>query len=205
MAVLEYYESGWKLLKNNFWFLVAIVLLAAIIDTITQSFNGAVSAVLAIFVAAPVRIGAAWVMLKQASKKKSDFEDLFVVFKKNYLNAVIASLLATIFILIGLVFLIVPGIIVAVRLAFVHFLVVDKQLKAWDAITTSWNLTRGHSWSIFGMGLLAIPICLVGVLLLVVGVIPAFAWVGLAFADLYNKVAGKAKPAEKVTKKTAKK
>ena len=76
---------------------------------------------------------------------------MFAVFNRNYLSSVGAVILTGLFILLGFVLLIVPGIILAIRLSFVSYLVIDRKLSAWEAITTSWEMTKGHGWRIFGI------------------------------------------------------
>jgi membrane-anchored glycerophosphoryl diester phosphodiesterase (GDPDase) len=89
---------------------------------------------------------------------------------------------------IGFILLIVPGIVLAVRLAFVPFLVVDEGRGPVEALTESWNRTNGYSWTILGAAALAVVIILVGLVLLVVGSIPATMLAYLAFASLYAGV-----------------
>jgi hypothetical protein len=64
----------------------------------------------------------------------------------------------------------------------------DKGLDPVAAIKTSWDMTNGHAINIFLIGLLAIPIVLIGIILLLVGVIPASMWVEGAFASMYHSV-----------------
>jgi hypothetical protein len=64
----------------------------------------------------------------------------------------------------------------------------DQKLSPVEAVKKSWKITRGHAWTIFGMGLLAIPIIIGGVLLLLVGVIFAAMWILTAFAGLFYAV-----------------
>jgi uncharacterized membrane protein len=79
-------------------------------------------------------------------------------------------------------------VIFSYKLVFTPFLVVDRKMKATDAIKTSWYMTSGHFWKIFFISLLAIPIIFIGLLCLVVGIIPAMIWVYLAVASLYHAV-----------------
>jgi uncharacterized membrane protein len=76
----------------------------------------------------------------------------------------------------------------ACRLAFVPYLVMDKKLDPIKAVEESWRLTRGYGWRIFGMALLAIPIAILGLVMLVVGIIPAIIWITAAFAGMYHAV-----------------
>ena len=113
--------------------------------------------------------------------------DIFAVFQ-NYWSAVLANLLVIVIVVLGFIFLIVPGIIFACKLAFVSYLVVDRKMEAVEAVKESWRMTTGHAWTIFFMGLLAIPIALIGLVCLIVGIIPAIWWIGLAMASLYHAV-----------------
>jgi uncharacterized membrane protein len=107
---------------------------------------------------------------------------------RNYWNAVLASLLVGAIIFIGFILLIIPGIIFACKLAFTPYLVVERNMDVIEAIKASWNMTRGHAWKVFFIGLLAIPIAIVGLCLLLIGIIPAIMWITLAFASLYHAV-----------------
>ncbi len=91
-------------------------------------------------------------------------------------------------IMIGIMVLIIPGIVFACKLAFVPYLVVDKQMDAVSAVKESWRMTRGHAFSIFLIGFLAIFISLAGLIAFVVGIIIAIIWVRLATAALYHAV-----------------
>jgi len=105
-----------------------------------------------------------------------------------YLNIILANLLMSALIAIGFLALIVPGIIVACRLAFVPYLVIDKNLDAIAAIEESWRMTKGYGWTIFGMGVVSFFVVIAGLLCLIVGIIPAVIWISSAFATIYQTV-----------------
>ena len=158
------------------WFLVPLVLFG-----ITYG----------IFVAGPIEYGAKWVFLKAVRGERIEVRDIFVVFQKNYWNVVIANIVVSIIVGLGIVMLIVPGIIFACRLAFVPYLVVDREMDVMDALRVSWDMTRGYGWQIFLMGLLAIPIVILGLLCFFVGVFVSVMWISTAFAVMYHAVASK--------------
>jgi uncharacterized membrane protein len=136
---------------------------------------------------APINFGAAWVFLKAMRNGEFDVKDTFSTFD-NYLNVVLANLLVSAIIGIGLALLVVPGVILACRLAFVRYLVMDKKLEPVQAVEESWRMTRGHANSIFFMGLVALAIIIAGLICFGVGVIPAYMWVRCAFASMYFAV-----------------
>lgn len=103
-----------------------------------------------------------------------------------YLNIILAHLLVAALIGIAMVAFIIPGIIVACRLAFVPYLVIDKELDPIVAVETSWKLTKGHGWDVFVLGFLSGLIFIGGILCLFVGIFPAIIWVKASFASMYQ-------------------
>jgi hypothetical protein len=142
-----------------------------------------------ILVVPAFKYGADLVFLRGTRGEKVEMKTLIEGFSK-YLNVILASLLAFALIAIGFIFFIIPGIIVACRLAFVPYLVMDEDMDPIEAVEGSWRLTRGHAWQVFGLYFLAIPIFFIGLLLMVVGVIPALMWISSAFSAMYLSVSG---------------
>jgi uncharacterized membrane protein len=157
-------------------------------------------AMLYTFLVAPVfKYGGDIIFVKAVRKIKPDFEYLIKGFMENYLHIVLANLLVFALVIMGLFALIVPGIIIACRLAFVSYIVMDKKLDPIEAVELSWKLTRGHGWQIFFMSFVSVFILIFGLILMIVGIFPAIMWISSAFASLYESVLReKEKPAEEV-------
>jgi uncharacterized membrane protein len=193
---IESYGAAWRELQRCFLELLLVgvvwLLLSAPSGWLQESVLGLAYHVL---VLGPVTFGGMYAFLRTARGGTPEVSDLFVPFQRNYAQAVLASLLVGVLITIGTVLLIVPGIIAAVRLAWVPYLVVDEGLEAVPAIRESWERSRGWGWTIFAIFLIAIPLVLVGLLLLVVGVIPAMMLAQLAAATLYAQVTARERPA----------
>jgi hypothetical protein len=141
-----------------------------------------------ILVVGPIGYGTQWVFLKAVRGERIEIRDMFSVFQRNYWNAVIANIVVAVIVGLGIVMLIVPGIIFACRLAFVPYLVMDKQMDVMEALRVSWDITRGYGWQIFFMGFLAIFIVIGGLILLFVGVFVSIMWIAAAFASIYHAV-----------------
>jgi len=191
------YGRGWSLIFSTFGVLLAVTLIFAVIrapSDATSHHEGGLRGlgILAIpydvFVVGPIGMSLNWVFLRAARKEKIQVADMFSVFERNYWNAVGAGILKFIIIAVGFVLLIVPGIFLACRLAFVDYLIIDRKMDTMEALRTSWAMTRGHGWTIFGMGFLAIFIVIAGLLALLVGVFIAVMWFTAAFAILYHSV-----------------
>lgn len=185
----EAYAQAWGVLKRCFLELLLLAVVWALLSApsgwLRESLLGTAYHVL---VLGPVGFGGMYAFLRAVRGGTPDVSDLFVAFRGDYVQAVLASLLMGALITIGFVLLVIPGFVAMVRLAWVPYLVTDEHLDAVSAVRGSWERTRGHGWTIFGIFMLAIPLLLVGVLLLVVGVIPALMWAQLASAVLYAAV-----------------
>ena len=139
----------------------------------------------------PLQYGMAYASLKAARGETVAVADMFA-FIPHYPNAVLAHLLVGFLTGVGVMFCIVPGILVACKLAFVPFLVIDRGMGAIAAIKESWRLTEGHLLNIFLIGVLALPIAIGGLLLCGFGVIVSSMWIRVAFASYYHAVSGSA-------------
>lgn len=155
-------------------------------------------ALLYTFLAKPVVVyGGKMIFVQAVRRIKPDFELLISGFWTNYLHIILANLLVFALIVLGLFALIIPGIIIACRLAFTAYIVMDKRLDPIEAVELSWKLTRGHGWTIFFMGFVSFFIFIIGLLLMIIGVFPAMIWISSSFASLYQSVLlEKEKPVE---------
>ncbi|MCF8224689.1 MAG: glycerophosphoryl diester phosphodiesterase membrane domain-containing protein [Bacteroidales bacterium] len=144
-----------------------------------------------IFVAGPIGYSTKWVFLKAVRGESYEIQDMFAVFNRNYWNAVAANVVVGVIVGIGILMLIFPGIIFACRLAFVPYLVIDREMELTEAMNKSWQMTRGYGWQIFLMGILAFFIVILGLIVLFFGVIISVMWINTAFATIYQAVVEK--------------
>ena len=200
-TVSSSYSLGWEVMKKHFLelLLVIIIMIAisipvGIADIDSETVNageillGLFALAFSFFIVTPVSYGMQWVFLKMVRGDKYDVSDLFEGFKSNYINIILANLLTGAIIGAGIIFFIIPGIIFACKFAFVPYLVMDKKLEVIEAVKTSWNMTKGHTLTIFLMALLVIPIFILGLLMIIIGILPAVIWIEAAFASLYHSV-----------------
>ncbi|HMB63456.1 MAG TPA: hypothetical protein VKN36_10310 [Eudoraea sp.] len=195
------YGYAWQQLWKYFLSFFIIGLLVAIFEgpasiardsemneTAVSIFVRIVAAAYMLLVFPVINYGGDLLYLRGIRDEKMEIGLLFDGFRRNYLNIVLSSLLTFAIIGLGFLFLIVPGIIFACRLAFVSFLVMDKNMEPIAAIEKSWEMTRGYGWKIFGMALLAIPVFFAGLLCFIVGVIIAVMWIAASFAAMYHAI-----------------
>lgn len=135
-----------------------------------------------------IKYGEQYLFLKAMRDEEADLKTLFDGFKTQYLNIVLANLIVFALVMLGIVMLIIPGIIIGCRLAFVSYLVMDKNMEAMKAVEKSWQMTRGHGWTIFGIGFLSIFVFIAGVIVFIVGAIISIMWIHATFATMYQSV-----------------
>jgi hypothetical protein len=93
---------------------------------------------------------------------------------------------------VGIAAIVVPTIYVSIRLAFSYQCCLDPAnggLGVIESLSTSWSMTAGRCWMLFGLFLLLILILIGTVFLLVVGVILLGAPLGLAvYGAAYSQI-----------------
>lgn len=195
------YDISWKVMKRYFVELLVIILIYSFLSgpistiKIENDHFGWYMAPLVLFgmlyglfVAGPINYGTSWAFLKAIRGERIEIGDIFKPFQRNYMNVVVANLVVMIIVGLGVFMLIVPGIIFACRLAFVPYLVMDRNMDAMEALRVSWDMTRGYGWQIFTIGLLAFFVALAGLLALVVGIFISMIVIQGAFAAMYHAV-----------------
>ncbi len=173
-------SSGWHMPDQDMGWVLALGMMGMILGLLALAWS--------LLIVPVFRYGGKMMFLQAVREIRPDFNILVSGFRQNYLGIVLANLLTGALIMLGFIMLVIPGIIVSCRLAFVGFLVMDKKLDPITAVEESWRMTRGYGWTILGMALLSFFIFIAGLCLLVVGVFPAGVWVGSSFATLYNDV-----------------
>lgn len=191
-------EGGRKLLFANLGSLLAVTFLSFVILAPTNIINqldniplwlSLTSGFYSLLVSGPIVVSATWVYLKAARRNAFSVGDMFAVFQRNYWVAVGGSFLVGLAVLIGFIFLIVPGVYLSVRLSFVSYLIIDRKMSLAESFKASWEMTQGYFWTLFGLGVISFLAILIGLLLLLVGVFFAGAWVSSAYAVLYQSIA----------------
>lgn len=193
-------KFGWQKMKQYFLPLLLVVLVIAVANIPADRIKEVTKDVTAGKTILQIIGAAYWLLLlpifeysadllfiHAIRNQKLDFKNLLAGFH-NYLNVVLAHLLNAALVGIALVALIIPGIIVACRLAFVSYLVMDKGLDPIAAVETSWKMTKGHGLKIFGLAMTSIFIFFLGLLCFIVGTLPALIWIKASFASLYEAV-----------------
>lgn len=200
LDISEAFRAGWRGFVAN---VVPLVVVGLLVWVVTGSINvwaerttGFVQfllSVVAFFVGQVVAI--MWISLALAVVEGQPIAaENLLPNGATLVSYIIASLLFSLMLAIGLVLLIIPGIIVAVTFGLFGWALVDKGLDPIEALRHSSRITSGHRGQLFVFLLLALLINVVGVLLLVIGVLVTSAVTLIAAGHVYRQLDGSLRP-----------
>jgi uncharacterized membrane protein len=149
----------------------------------------ALSAVGSFVVTGPILAGFFLVVRRRILEHRTDLNDLFAGFSR-FVDAFLAHVVTSVFLLVGLAFCIVPFFIVAAFYLFTYLFMVDRQLAFWDAMEASRKLVMQNLVGYTSFCLLLILFNFFGLLLVGVGLLVTIPVSVAAVCVAYNETAG---------------
>ena len=184
----KYLKEGWELFKQYPGGFVGFTLLFVFIQAILNYLpwlGGAIG----LAIDGPLGVGFYVVSAKLLQRRTPEFRDFFAGFNF-FLPLVLVSVISGLLIVLGLVFLILPGIFLMVCYLFPSFIVLDRRLDFWPAMELS-RLTVQKQWfGFFVFLLLLILVNLGGALVVGLGLLVSFPVSACAVAAAYNDIFG---------------
>lgn len=202
-------DAGLRILKANFWPCILIVVILGILDSFGQgsSFRqgigegqwwrmaipiggGFLAFVIGVFIKPVFDYSTKLIFVRANRGDYVDVKDIVRGFdsKNLYIDIILTNIMISVSVIVGFIFLILPGIYIASRTVLAPFLVMDKGLAPQQAYKASWELMRDFWPQVILLGIVSFFMCIVGLLLLIVGIFPAIAWIKGMFASFYQQV-----------------
>lgn len=202
-TVGESFSAAWKACWSNFPQWLGFGLLSMLVSILSMF------TVIGYFVVVPVLLWGNVTYLLNLLDGKSEINNLFVGFKQygKVLGRMLLFILAFILLsvitqsvsIIGTVMqepsLMTVGSIInliasifLLRFYFAIFFMIEKDMPALEALSTSWQCTKGKTLKVILLGLAGIPIMLGGALALGIGVFPAMLIIYLMWASAYRQM-----------------
>lgn len=201
----EAIRFGWNTMKSNFWFfsglLIVVGLIAIVPSYISESIKekaivlSIIIDILAWALSLVIGMGLIRIALKLCDNEKKEFADLFSCLPL-FFKYLFGSILYGLIVLGGLILLIVPGIVWAIKFQFFSYFIVDKGFGPIESLKKSSAITNGAKWDLFFFGLLLIFINLLGALCLFIGLFAAIPTTMVANAFVYRKLLAQAEIAQ---------
>ena len=168
---------------NNIWFIAVLTMLVAniIISVVSLSTVG-------IIVLGHFSVGLAMWSLDVAQGNEPRLERIFDGFK-SFVNPLVAYILMSVLIGAGIVFLIIPGIIIALGLSQTFFIIAeDPETDGIKALQQSWNIMKGYKTAYLMLCLRYFLLSILCVLTLGFGFLFLAPYVQVTNANFYLKI-----------------
>jgi len=196
-VISEALQFGWDTTKSNIGFFIGLLIVAGLIQYIPDIVAEIIEADapdmsliirIASFVLSMIIVmGVIKICLRFCDGAKGEFSDLFSCYPL-FFKYLVGSILYGLIVVVGLILLIIPGIVWAIKFYFFDYLIVDKGLGPVDALEKSSEITRGVKWDLFAFGILLVIINMLGFLCLVVGLFVTIPVTMVAIAFAYRKL-----------------
>ncbi|MBI5767559.1 MAG: DUF4339 domain-containing protein [Verrucomicrobia bacterium] len=205
LDVLGCIERGWELYKANFGGLFLVTLLMMILEVVVSKLFGYVPGprweitpkislgmdTWASLLISPPIYGALNVYyLGKLRGRPVDIGDVLRTLVELLGPLLLVGLVANVLTGVGCMFLILPGLYLAVAYSFAKVLVADHRMPFWTALEVSRRVVTAQWWRVLGLWLLATLVALLGLIGLLVGIlftIPIlYASIICAYEDLFN-------------------
>ena len=196
-SIGEAFRYSWDTFKENLTFFIVVMLIVLpinvaffVVDRFITYEKGFIYLIVStgeflvtvFIIMALIQIG-----LHFTAGEKADFGDLYRAYNR-YWRFLVGYILYVLIVIGGLILLIVPGIIWAVKYQFFGYFIIDQGMKPKQALTRSGQMTMGVKGDLFVFDLAIIGISILGYLALVIGQIVATPIILLAVAYLYRKL-----------------
>ncbi len=191
----EAFRYGWNMMKNNFGFFIILLLIVGtfyivpnIVSTLLEQSDPGLSGIInlvAMIINLFMGMGMIKVALKMSNDEKGEIDDLFSAWPL-FLNYLGGSILYGLIIFGGILLLIIPGFIWAIKFQFYGYFIVDKGMGPIEALKHSAAITAGVKGDLLLFGLLVGCINFLGVLCLFVGLFATIPTTMLALVFVYR-------------------
>lgn len=102
------------------------------------------------------------------------------------------NILTGLIVVVLFVLCLVPVIILSIKLQFATYLIVDKSLGVSEALSKSWNMTKGIKLNLFLFAILLLLVNLLGILVVLAGLLVTIPLSMVALAYVYRKILSQA-------------
>ncbi len=105
-----------------------------------------------------------------------------------FIRFMLSNFLYGLIFIVGLLLFIFPGVYLGIRLQFVFYLLLDKEMSIKEAFSTSWKMTEEKTWDLFCFALLIFCFNIAGAVCLLVGLVITIPVSTLAVIGLYREL-----------------
>jgi uncharacterized membrane protein len=170
--------EGWELVKADLGNYVLMALIFTFLGSMVP-----------IILQGPLFAGMHIFTMKKLLGRRAEFADIFTGFNF-FVPTLVASLLIALFVSIGTILCIIPGLVVAAMYKFTYLFIVDKRMDFWQAMQASHAIAKRDYVGFTMFLVLMVLVDLLGVLCCVVGIFVAMPVTIAAITVAYKEIVG---------------
>jgi len=127
--------------------------------------------------------------MKKMLGRRAEFADLFAGFNF-FVPTLVASLIISLFVSLGTLLCLIPGLIVAAMFKFTYLFIVDKRMDFWPAMQASHAVVKNDYFGFTWFLILAFLVNVLGFLCLIVGLLVTVPITFAAVTVPYKEIVG---------------
>ena len=175
-------------LKGNWGTAILLCVIYSIIGGALSFIPNYVGSALTTIITGPFMLGLIICFMHLVRNEPFRFEDLFDGFKR-FVPALILQVLMSIFILLWLLLLVVPGIIAALRYSMSYYILNDNpEMSAMEAITASKEMMMGYKLKLFWMNLCFVGFMFLSTFTCFIGLLWLIPYMYTTYANFYQNL-----------------
>ena len=184
----DYISRGWELFKMNAGGFVGFTLIYCLVAGVANAIP-VLGTLIQLAIGAPLLAGFFIVARKLAHDEPVEFSDFFKGFE-HITQLVLGNLVVTIFVIVGLILLVLPGIYLAIAYSFVMMVIVFEKIEFMKAMEVSRKVITKNWWNFFLMAFVFAGIAILGILALGVGLLAAIPTIYCILYAAYEDIMG---------------
>ncbi len=194
--ISEVFKTSWKHTIENIWVLVGLLVGMSIISFTINVFSmpaadsyigSFIATAISVFIAMLFNLGYTKNLFQALDGEEPQFSAYGQQSRKIF-TYFIANIIYTILISIGLLFLLLPGIYLAIRLQFFIMFIVEEDAGIIESLKRSWEITKGQGLPLFMLFLAMLAILLIGLIIFFIGIFLALPLIMMMQCYVYRKL-----------------
>lgn len=194
--ISESFRTSWKYTKSQLAILAGLLIGYTIIAFTLTLFampmqSSVVGKIATSIISAVISLIFSLGYLKNIFQALDDIEPQFSAYGQQaskIFSYFFANFIYVIIVLAGTIFLIIPGIYLAIRLQFFWAFIVEENTGVIESLKRSWQITQGHTGKLTLLFLLMIGIFLLGIALFIVGIFIAYPLICMMYCYVFRKL-----------------
>lgn len=170
--------EGWELVKADMGNYVLLALVFTLLSSMVP-----------LIIQGPLIAGLHIYTMKKLLGRRAEFADLFLGFNY-FVPTLVASLVIALFVSIGTLLCIIPGLVVAAMYKFTYLFIVDKRMDFWPAMQASHEIVKRDYFGFTMFLILLALVDILGALCCIVGIFVALPVTFAAITVAYKELVG---------------